>query len=251
MSLRQAAATVGALLALGACGVTSSQGDAVAPVEIDVYAAASLTDVFTALATEFEETHSGVDVLLTFGGSSDLASRIAEGAPADVFASADEQQMNVVSGLAAGTPTVFATNVLTIAVPTGNPAGITGFASLGEPGLVVVTCAPEVPCGAATAALEERFSIDLLPASEEPSVTDVLGKVASGEADAGLVFVTDIARAEGVEQVAIEGAGAASSSYFIAAIADSDAGTSADDFVAFVLGDRGQALLAEAGFRAP
>ena len=251
MSLRQAAATVGALLALGACGVTSSPGDAVAPVEIDVYAAASLTDVFTALATEFEETHSGVDVLLTFGGSSDLASRIAEGAPADVFASADEQQMNVVSGLAAGTPTVFAANVLTIAVPTGNPAGITGFASLGEPGLVVVTCAPEVPCGAATAALEERFSIDLLPASEEPSVTDVLGKVASGEADAGLVFVTDIARAEGVEQVAIEGAGAASSSYFIAAIADSDAGTSADDFVAFVLGDRGQALLAEAGFRAP
>lgn len=254
--LGRSVATALAASALGVFTLASCTGSADGPtggttVVIDVYAAASLTEVFTALAADFEAAHPGTSVELTFAGSSDLAAQIAEGAPADVFASANTKQMDVVLDFVADAPADFASNVLTIAVPAGNPAGVTDFASLARPDVVLVTCAPAVPCGAATAALESALGVDLNPASEEPSVTDVLGKVAAGDADAGLVYVTDIARTSGVSSIDFEGAELAVTTYPIAALTGGDAHTSAEDFVAFILSEYSQAVLRDAGFRAP
>ena len=159
-----------------------------------MYAAASLTKTFEAIGTEFEEQHDGVTVEFSFGGSSDLVAQIQEGAPADVFASADTANMDKLTAedLQASDPQDFASNTLEIAVPPDNPAGVASFADLADEGVNVVVCAPEVPCGAATAKVEDATGVDIQPVSEEQSVTDVLAKVTSGEADAGLVYVTDV-----------------------------------------------------------
>ncbi|QJU53150.1 molybdate ABC transporter substrate-binding protein [Herbiconiux sp. KACC 21604] len=222
---------------------------------ITVFAAASLKGTFTELAQDFEAEHPGTTVELTFAGSSDLVTQITEGAPADVFASADEKNMTKLTDaglIAADAPVDFATNVLTIAVPPGDPAGVTGFADLADPALKVVVCAPQVPCGAATATVEEATGVTLAPVSEESSVTDVLGKVTSGEADAGLVYVTDvIAAGDAVEGVAFPEASEAVNTYPIATVGDSAEQELADAFVAFVTGDTGRAVLEAAGFGAP
>lgn len=259
MNLRRPAAraTLAALaLALAACSSPSPASaptppGAPAPQTMDVFAAASLTDVFTELASAYEDAHPGVSVSLTFAGSSDLAAQITEGAPADVFASANEKQMEAAAAEVDGEPALFATNTLTIVVPEGNPAGVTDFASLAAPGLLLVTCAPEVPCGAATASLEQQLGVTLSPVSQEANVTDVLGKVAAGEADAGLVYVTDVARASGVEAIPFAGSELAVNRYPIAALITGDAPGAARDFVAYVLGPEGRAALARAGFQAP
>ncbi len=221
------------------------------PVTLNVYAAASLTDVFTALAEDYEKAHPEVDIRFTFAGSSDLASQINEGAPADIFASANEKQMDAVSEHIDGVAALFASNTLTIAVPAGNPAGITDFASLANPGVIVVVCAAEVPCGAATAKVEESLGVTLSPASELTNVTDVLGTVASGEADAGLVYVTDIARAKGVESIPFAGSDAAVTHYPIAVLKSSMASSQARAFTDYVLGKEGRAALTSAGFVLP
>ena len=236
----------GAILAtaLGSCATHSDA------TTVDVYAASSLTEVFTSLAGAYEADHPDVDIRLTFAGSSDLASQINEGAPADVFASANEKQMDAVGEHVEGTAALFASNTLTIAVPRGNPGGVTDFASLADPTLKVVVCAPEVPCGAATSLLENTLGVTLSPVSELSNVTDVLGAVSSGEADAGLVYVTDLARAKGVEGVPFAGSDAAVTRYPIAVLGAAHARTDAHDFVGFVLGPKGRAALAHAGFGA-
>ena len=260
-------ATIGAgalcALLLGACSsgsdstsdtTTSASHAATAtadPVTINVYAAASLTDVFTELAADFKLEHPEVDIRFNFAGSSDLASQINEGAPADVFAPANEKQMEAVSEHIDGTAKLFARNTLTIAVPTGNPAGITDFASLAKPGVAVVVCSAEVPCGAATEKVEKTLGVTLSPVSELPNVTDVLGSVASGEADAGLVYVTDIARAKGIESIAFAGSEAAVTRYPIAVLTPSTSSSKARAFVDYVLGPKGLAALAAAGFALP
>lgn len=243
-----AATAAASAFVLAACGTH----DAASPsTTIDVYAAASLVAVFTSLATQYESSHPGVDVRLTFAGSADLASQINEGAPADVFASANEAQMEAAGSHIDGAAQLFASNTLTIAVPTGNPAGITDFASLARPGVAVVVCAPAVPCGAATQKVEKALGVTLSPVSELTSVTDVLGSVASGEADAGLVYVTDIARADGVEGIPFAGSDTAVTHYPIAALTPSDVTAQARDFIDFVLGPSGRASLADAGFALP
>ena len=236
----------GAILAaaLGSCATHSDV------TTVDVYAASSLTEVFTSLAGAYEDDHPNVDIRLTFAGSSDLASQINEGAPADVFASANESQMGAVGEHIDGTAALFASNTLTIAVPRGNPGGVTGFASLADPGLKVVVCAPEVPCGAATSILENTLGVTLSPVSELTNVTDVLGAVSSGEADAGLVYVTDLARATDVEGISFAGSDVAVTRYPIAVLAASHARSDARDFVDFVLGPKGRSALANAGFGA-
>lgn len=265
-------ATIGALCALllGACAsggatksdpvmstttaapVASATAMATAePVTINVYAAASLTDVFTEIAADYNVDHPEVDIRFTFAGSSDLASQINEGAPADIFASANEKQMEAVTEHIDGTSQLFASNTLTIAVPTGNPAGITDFASLANPGVAVVVCAAEVPCGAATEKVEKSLGVTLTPVSELTNVTDVLGSVASGEADAGLVYVTDIARAKGVESIPFAGSEAAVTRYPIAVLSPSAASDQARAFVDYVLSPKGLAKLAAAGFALP
>jgi len=221
---------------------------------ITVFAAASLKATFTELADDFEAANPGTIVELNFAGSSDLVTQITEGAPADVFASADTKNMAKVTeaALADGAPVDFATNTLEIAVPPGNPAGIESFADLARADAKVVVCAPAVPCGAATSTVETATGVDIAPVSEESSVTDVLGKVASGEADAGLVYVTDvIAAGDTVEGIAFDESGEAVNTYPIAALRDSASPAVARAFVAFVASAAGQRVLADAGFGAP
>ena len=178
--IRAAAVLVAGAVAAGLAGCGAPAGGA--GTTLTVFAAASLKAPFTALAEEFEAAHPGTTVALSFAGSSDLATQISQGAPADVFASADAKNMAKLSNasLVEGTPRDFATNVLTIAVPPANPASITSFADLARPGAKVVICASQVPCGAATKTLEQETGVALKPVSEESSVTDVLGKVVSG-----------------------------------------------------------------------
>ncbi len=236
-------------LLVGACA--SGGDDESEVVTLNVYAASSLTDVFTSLAEDYEAVHPDVDIRFTFAGSSDLASQINEGAPADIFASANEKHMDAVSEHIDGTAHVFASNTLTIAVPTGNPAGITDFASLAKPGVIVVVCAAEVPCGAATHKVETSLGVTLSPASELTNVTDVLGTVASGEADAGLVYVTDIARSKDVESIPFAGSDTAVTRYPISVVKSSAASSQARAFADYVLGEEGRAALASAGFVLP
>ena len=219
-----------------------------------VFAAASLSGPFTELAEEFEAAHSGTTVRLNFAGSADLATQIQSGAPADVFASADEANMDKVveDGLASGDPAPFALNSLTIAVPPGNPAGINAFQDLSKPGTLVVMCAQQVPCGAAAARIEEVTATEITPVSEESSVTGVLGKVTSGEADAGLVYVTDVRAAAGkVEEVPFLEANQAVNTYPIVRISPSQQEQLADEFIQFVRSAEGQDVLRKAGFGAP
>ena len=221
---------------------------------ITVFAAASLKATFTELAEEFEAAHPGTEVALNFAGSADLVTQITEGAPADVFASADEKNMAKLTDidLVDGEPVNFATNVLEIAVPPGNPAGIETFADLADPAVKLVICAPEVPCGSATVKVEEATGVVLTPVSEESSVTDVLGKVTSGEADAGLVYVTDvIAAGDAVEGIEFDESSEAVNTYPIATLVDSGASDVAKSFMDFVTSEEGLAVLAAAGFGQP
>jgi len=240
---------------VAACGDDSSDdGGGSDDTTITVYAASSLTTTFTAIGKEFEAQHDGVKVEFSFGGSSDLVAQLQEGAPGDVFASADEANMEKLTGsdLQADDPQDFASNTLEIATPPGNPAGITSFADLAEDGVNVVVCAPEVPCGAATVKAEEATGVTLQPVSEEQSVTDVLAKVTSGEADAGLVYVTDVTGAgDAVDGVPFPESGDIVNTYPIVALKDSENAELAQDFVDLVLGDTGQSILEQAGFGKP
>lgn len=218
---------------------------------LTVFAAASLKPSFTELAARFEKENPGTGVTLSFAGSSDLAAQISQGAPADVFASADTRNMARLqdAGLVDGEPRDFATNTLAIAVPAGNPAGIKSFADLAKSGTKLVMCARQVPCGAAAAAVEQQTGTDLSPVSEENSVADVLGKVSSGEADAGLVYVTDVRAAGGkVEDIPFPEAAAAVNTYPIATLAAGRNKAAAAKFLELVAGPEGREVLAAAGF---
>ncbi len=187
---------------------------------------------------------------MNFGGSSGLATQIVEGAPADVFAAASPATMKTVTdaGLASD-PEDFATNILELVVPAGNPGGVTGIADLADPDLAVVLCAVEVPCGAAAQSVFDANGIVPSVDSFEQDVKAVLTKVQLGEADAGLVYVTDvIAAGDDVEGIEVRGSAQAVNRYQIAAITDN---AMAAKFVEFVLSARGQEVLAAAGFGAP
>lgn len=221
---------------------------------ITVFAAASLKTVFTDIGEKFETDNPGSTVEFSFAGSSDLVTQLTQGADADVFASADTRNMDkaVTAGLVEGSPVNFANNVLTIAVAPGNLKGIKTFADLAKPGTSVVVCAPPVPCGGATKMVEKATGVTLSPVSEETSVTDVLGKVTSGQADAGLVYVTDAAGAgDKVTSVAFPEAAEAVNTYPIAVLKDSEHAGPARRFVDLVTGEAGQKALAKAGFAKP
>lgn len=244
------AGLLGGCAAPGAAGTGGNGSGAT----LTVFAAASLKAPFTKLAGGFEARNPGTTVRLSFAGSSDLATQITQGAPADVFASADAKNMAKVAdaSLVEGTPADFATNVLAIAVPPANPASIGAFADLARPGVKVVTCADQVPCGAAAQAVEKASGTDLKPVSEETSVTDVLGKVTSGEADAGLVYVTDVSAAGGkVSSVPFPESGTAVNTYPIAALRTGRDKDLAGAFIAAVTGSEGRQVLLEAGFGIP
>ena len=261
--MRRAVAAVGVLLSLvvaASCGsgdvsddAGGSGGSRSEPTTLTVYAASSLTSTFEELGRRFEETHDGVTVEFSFAGSSDLVAQIQQGAPADVFASADPANMDKLVGddLAAADPVDFASNTLEIAVPSGNPAGVESLTDLsGDLNLVV--CAPEVPCGAATQKAADAAGVALRPVSEEQSVTDVLNKVITGEADAGFVYVTDVTAAgDAVEGIPFPEADEAVNVYPIAPVAGSANAQLAQEFVDLVLSDQGEAVLEAAGFAKP
>jgi molybdate transport system substrate-binding protein len=238
------------VLPLAACGSDDDSGGDDATT-ITVYAASSLTSTFEEIGKAFEADHDGVKVEFSFGGSSDLVTQIQEGAPADVFASADTATMDTLVGddLAGADPQDFATNTLEIVVPPGNPAGVTSFQDLAKKGLNLVICAPEVPCGAAAQSVAENAGVTLSPVSQEQSVTDVLAKVTSGEADAGLVYVTDVkAAGDQVEGITFPESRSVVNTYPIAPVQGTDEPDLAREFVELVLGDTGQKILGDAGF---
>lgn len=233
---------------------TSAAPSAEITGDITVFAAASLKKTFTELGTQFETDHPGTTVTFNFAGSSDLVAQLTQGAPADVFASADTNNMTkaVDGGVVAGEPVNFATNTLTIVTPPGNPKGITSFADLAKPDTQVVVCAPQVPCGSATEKVEKATGVTLSPVSEESAVTDVLGKVTSGQADAGLVYVTDAAGAgDKVTAIGFPESVDAVNTYPIATLNDAANPEAAQAFVDLVTSAPGQEVLAAAGFAAP
>lgn len=221
---------------------------------LTVYAAASLADTFDQLGADFEEAHPGTTVALNYGGSSGLVQQLTEGAPADMFASADQRTMTKLTDaqLNDGEPTIFATNMLTTVVPADNPAGITSFEDLRKGGVKVVTCASEVPCGSATQTVAKANGVTFHPVSEEGSVTDVLGKVTSGQADAGIVYVTDAKSAgDKVATVGLPKADHAINTYPIVTLRDAKNPELAAEFEKLVTGPQGQEALQKAGFGAP
>ncbi|NUL49116.1 molybdate ABC transporter substrate-binding protein [Cellulosimicrobium funkei] len=248
-SLKYAGVLSAAALALTACGTSED-------TTLTVFAAASLGDAFEELADGFEAEHPGVEVQYNVAGSSSLAEQILAGAPADVFASANEATMDrvVEAGEVSGTPAPFATNVLALVTPPDNPAGIESLTDAAADGVRLVVCAPQVPCGDATETLAEDAGVELSPVSEESQVTDVLGKVTSGEADAGLVYATDARGAgDAVRTIGLEHAGAAVNSYPITVLRGAEAGGPAQRelaqaFVDYVLSEDGQSLVAGYGF---
>lgn len=252
--MRLLATATAVVLALSGCAGSTGAAGSAGPgedVTLTVSAAASLTEAFTAIAAAFEDDAPGVTVRLNFGGSSSLAEQVIAGAPVDVLATASLATMaTVVDAGEVDDSTTFATNTLTIAVPRGNPASITSLADLAADGIRVARCDDEVPCGAAALSTLDRAGVALTPVTLDPDVKSVLGRVSTGEVDAGLVYATDITGA-GVEAVAIPADVAASTDYAIAVIRQSTEQATARAFVDYVRGPEGQRVLAGLGFGPP
>jgi molybdate transport system substrate-binding protein len=255
---------VAAVLALSACGGSSAGGAAGGSSAdasgggptgtLTVFAAASLTDVFTDLGKQLEKDDPGLDVQFNFAGSDALATQITQGAPADVFASANQKQMKVVTdaGLQAGDPAVFAENVLEIAVPQGNPGRVTGLEDFENGDLTLAVCAPSVPCGAAAQTVFTAAGIHARPDTEETDVKAALNKVQLGEVDAALVYATDVeAAGDQVEGIELPEADQAVNTYPICTLEAAPNAPAATAFVDLVTSDEGQKALTDAGFRTP
>lgn len=241
------------LVLLTACGSGPSASPSAegAGGEVVVFAAASLTDAFEALAEDLEAANPDTDVTYNFGPSNGLASQIVEAAPADVFVSANARQMDVVAeaGLVDGEPQTFVENALEIAVEPGNPRGIAGLDDLASPDLAVVLAAEEVPAGDFAREALATAGVDVAPASLEEDVRSVLTRVELGEADAGIVYRSDIvAASDAVEGVEIPEADNVVATYPVAALRDAPNPEAADAFVEYVLSSPGQATLEEFGF---
>jgi molybdate transport system substrate-binding protein len=217
---------------------------------ITVFAAASLTAAFGTVGTDFQRAHPGTAIHFAFAGSSTLVAQVQQGAIGDVFASADQPNVQklIDAGLTAGAPSIFARNKLQMVVPAGNPKHITGLADLGRSGLVVVLCAPAVPCGRYALQALQKANVTVRPASQETDVKAVLTKVSLGEADAGIVYVTDVkaagARVQGVD---IPAGLNVIADYPIVVLKDSQNTGLAKAFIGYLHAD-GQRTLAHYGF---
>lgn len=253
---------VAALLALAGCSssqTTAGQMPAPKPLgtaagsaaqgELTIFAAASLKTGFDQLRERFLNTHPGTTINISYDGSASLATQLLGGAQADVFASADDATMTKVAEQLAGSPQQFAVNTLQIAVAPGNPRGVKALADLANPELTVVLCAAAVPCGAAARTAFAAAGVSVAQASEELNVTAVLTKVETGDADAGLVYRTDVLAAQGkVEGIDFAEAAKAVNRYPIAVLKGSANQPAAQAFVDLVLSPEGQKVLADLGF---
>jgi molybdate transport system substrate-binding protein len=234
---------------------TSTAGVPELSGSLNVFAAASLTEAFTEMGKAFEAANPGLKVTFNFSASSALAQQINEGGPADVFVSADEANMKkVTDATRASDPRIVARNRLAILVEKGNPKMITGLADLAKPGIVLVLCAPEVPCGKFAAAALQRAAVAAKPASLEENVKAVVSKVTLGEADAGIVYVTDVAavgnKGQGVD-IATAGDPALEAVYPMAVTTKAANRDAARAWVDFALSGAGSAILEKYGFLAP
>ena len=237
---------------LAACG--SGGGTAAAtPLSgtVSVFAAASLTASFTALGTSFQAANPGVTVKFNYAGTPTLVTQIEQGAPADVFASADTTNMDKLKGdgFTTGTPQVFAHNELEIVVAPGNPKGIAGLADLAKPGVIYITEAPSVPAGKYALQALKMAGVTVTPRSLETDVKSVISKIELGEADAGIVYTTDVTAAGNkVQGVPIPAAENVIATYPIVAVKASANLTAANAFIAYVLSATGQSKLQSFGF---
>jgi molybdate transport system substrate-binding protein len=260
------ALAIAAALTLTACGSsgddasdTSTKSTSASPAgdltgTLTVFAAASLTDVFGELGDQLKADNPELDIQFNFAGSSALATQLTQGAPADVFASANEAQMKVATDgrLQGEDPTIVAENVLEIAVPKGNPAKITGLSDFGNADLTLAICAPDVPCGAAATKVFQAAGITAQPDTLEEDVKAALNKVQLGEVDAALVYATDvIAAGDQVEGIEFPEAEQAINKYPICTLKAAPNPDAAQAFVDLVTSDEGQKALADAGFRTP
>lgn len=238
-----------ALFAFGVAGCDGTTGN-----EVLVSAAASLTDAFAEVEVAFETANPGVDVVLNLASSSSLRDQILEGAPSDVFASANSSNMDQVvdGGEAVGDPTTFALNHLQIAVPAGNPAGITGLQDFANEDLLIGLCAEDVPCGDFGRQALANAGVIAAIDTNEPDVRALLTKIEAGELDAGITYVTDVLSSEGaVEGIVIPNELNVVAAYPIVTLAGGSNPDGATAFVAFVLSEPGQAILASYGFTSP
>ena len=236
--------------ATGAAASATSSEAAVSG-EITVFAAASLQKAYEEIAAAFTQAHPQASISFDFQGSQDLVAALDQGSAADVLATANNSTMqDAIDKDLVGKPTEFATNILTLIVPAGNPAGVTGLDSSLE-GADLVICAVAVPCGEATAKLADELGVTLHPVSEEQKVTDVRGKVESGEADAGIVYTTDAAAAKDkADKIDIPDGGVVNH-YPIAQTASPENAAGAKVFIDAVTGKTGQEVLAKYGFGKP
>jgi molybdate transport system substrate-binding protein len=251
-----------AALALTACGssatssstssAASSPSDSAAG-SITVFAASSLKEAFTRIGADYEAAHPGATITFSFGASSTLATQITQQAPADVFASASQKTMDTVTAAgAASGDKVFAVNTMEIATPPNPTTPVASLADLAKPGVKVVVCQKDVPCGAAAAKLFTQNNLSVTPVSEEVDVKAVLSKVVLGEADAGIVYVTDVlAAGTKVVGVPIAADQNVTTTYPIAPITGSANAATAQAFVDYVLSPAGQKVLSAAGFSSP
>jgi len=236
------------------CGSDEKGAAATSTGDVTVFAAASLTAAFTEIGDAFMAANPDAKVTFNFAASSELVTQIGEGAPADVFASADMGNMRKLTdaGNNATAPQVFATNSLAIIVNPGNPKGIVGVADLADENLILVVCAPEVPCGKYAAQIFESAGVTVTPKSLEENAKAVVSKVTLGEADAGIVYTTDVkaagAKAAGVEIPADINVVA---EYPIAVTKEAANVRGAQAFIDFVNGAQAQKILASCGFLAP
>jgi molybdate transport system substrate-binding protein len=237
----------------GAAGPESNETANELGGTLRVFAAASLTDAFTEIGEGFTGDHPGVTVEFNFAGSSALATQIQDGAPADLFASADENNMEKVvgSGDVTAEPEVFITNILEIAVPAGNPGGVASLDDFAEPDLLIGLCAEEVPCGRfgreALANAGVTPSID----TNEPDVRSLLTKIEAGELDAGIVYQTDVRSSGDLDGIEIPSDVNVVASYPIAPVAATSNPDAAEAFIGFVRSSAGQDILASYGFLQP
>jgi molybdate transport system substrate-binding protein len=250
-----------AALVLAGCSSSSSStppssasGSGKLSGNLIVFAATSLTAAFDKIGAQFQKAHPGVSVKFNYNGSSSLATSIVQGAPADVFASAAPANMKTVTdaNLVSGTPQDFATNTGEILVESGNPDHINSVKDLANSKLKVVVCAPEVPCGAVADEIFKNAGVTVKPVSEEQNVGGVVTKVTLGEADAGIVYVTDAkenaSKSDGVPIPADQNA---TTEYPITEIKGAANAKAAAAFISYVLGPAGQQVLASFGFMPP
>ncbi len=243
-----------ALAALAVVGLSGCGAGSDVTGRITVFAAASLTESFTTVGKDFEAANPGAKVTFSFAGSSTLAMQINQGAPADVFASAAPANMKTVTdaGNGDGTPTTFVRNQLVIAVPKGNPKGVTGLSDLTRPGVKVALCAEQVPCGTAAKKALDAAKVTITPVTLEQDVKAALSKVKLGEVDAALVYRTDAkAAASDVDGVEFPESAGAVNDYPIVVLKNAPNKAGAAAFVGYVRSDKGKAVLASAGFQSP